>query len=214
MPRETDLFRPSRIRVIRTNWQINLFERATSTRSKSTTYYIKECATPIGRSHAVIRNMSTILTFGRHENFASDTMRVQAQFRATVAKKHLGQDFNGDDPSTQRPVAVCRTFPRVARVICILVSEAAMWAASLHTVSHPAAYPSWGLTPNVEMKRQGQVLPNSCVGFRSVLNHRCATSAFWHSARASDHRRISARQIAVRAARAQASRPGSDRMVS
>jgi hypothetical protein len=106
MPRETDLFQPSRIRVIRTNWQINLFERATSTRDKSITYYIKECATPIGRSHAVIRNMSTILTFGRRENFASDTMRVQARFRATVAKKHLGQDFNGDDPSTQRPVAV------------------------------------------------------------------------------------------------------------
>jgi hypothetical protein len=70
---------------------------------------------------------------------------------------------------------------RSTLVICNRVREAAMWAASLHTLmlSPPRCRPRHGdSSQRGDETARLTPIPNSRVGFRSVLNNRCAATAF------------------------------------
>jgi hypothetical protein len=75
----------------------------------------------------------------------------------------------------------CFEMHQVNTVICNRVREAAIWAASLHALmlSPPVACPRHGdSSQRVDETTRLTPIPNSRVGFRSVLNNRCATSTF------------------------------------
>lgn len=127
-------------------------------------------------------------------------MRVIARDRSPFVRTRLSERVkNGSIPARAAPPLTLKGRPRgvdieanafeeepgcirSTLVICNRVREAAMLGSLppyLDAIPHPAACPRHGVSSQRgDETTRLTPIPNSRVGFRSVLNHRCATSAF------------------------------------